>query len=64
MQTMQIVKTIKLDRYIYRPKQETEIAWLVPGEYKVRREFDENRYLVDTGDGITLVQKSLTIPVA
>jgi hypothetical protein len=62
MQTISIVKKIKLKDPIpakHFSRLESGF-WLMPGEYKVRREFDKARYLIETPDGLTLVEKSLT----
>jgi hypothetical protein len=56
MKVLSIVKNIKILHDIYRNNS----LWLEPGDYKVLRDFDKNRYLIQTSDGITLISKSLT----
>lgn len=58
-QVMSVTKRILLSDYLHRDNK-GGFCWVKPGEYKVRREFDDTRYLIETTDGLTLVDKSFT----
>jgi len=59
MNQLQFIKRVKVLHPIYRNHE----PWIDQGEYKVIREFDRRRYLIETSEGLTLVEKILTNPI-
>lgn len=62
-QLLSIVKAVRIPKPVWKSRGGLAECWIRKGIYKVVREFDETRYLIETDSGLTLVQKSLTEPI-